>query len=75
MHSIAYLTQFWNNYDNIQLAAKLLFRLENRWSNWEQPLLLLSCLLHPEYRIHQFKNNSDINYTLFGKWLIYYYQA
>ena len=23
----------------------------------------------------QFKDNLDINYTTFGKWLIYYYQA
>jgi hypothetical protein len=28
MHSIAYLTQFWNNHNDTQLAAKLLFRLE-----------------------------------------------
>ena len=38
-------------------------------------LLLLSCLLHPEYKTNQFKNNSDINYAAFGKWLIYYYQS
>lgn len=75
MHSIAYLAQFWNNHNDIQLATKLLFRLENRWHDWEQPLLLLSCLLHPEYRMHQFQNNLNINYTSFGKWLMYYYQA
>ncbi len=75
IHSLAYLVQFWNNYENTQLAAKILFRLEKRWNDWEQPLLLLSCLLHPEYRMKQFKDNLDINYTTFGKWLIYYYQA
>lgn len=75
IHSLAYLVQFWNNYENTQLAAKILFRLENRWNDWEQPLLLLSCLLHPEYRMKQFKDDLNINYTTFGKWLIYYYQA
>jgi len=75
IHSLAYLVQFWNNHENTQLAAKILFRLEKRWNDWEQPLLLLSCLLHPEYRMKQFKDNLDINYTTFNKWLIYYYQA
>ena len=74
IHSLAYLIQFWNNHENTQLAAKLLFRLENRWKDWEQPLLILSCLLHPEYKINQFKNDN-INYSIFGKWLTYYYQA
>jgi len=75
IHSFAYLIQFWNNHENTQLATKLLFRLEKRWNDWEQPLLLLSYLLHPGYRMKQFKNNSNVNYTTFGKWLIYYYQA
>jgi hypothetical protein len=78
MHSFAYLIQFWNNNENTVLAAKISLRLENRWNDWEQPLLLLSCLLHPEYKIAQFKENnstSNINYTTFGKWLSYYYQA
>ena len=74
IHSLAYLVQFWNSYENTQLAAKLLFWLENRWKDWEQPLLILSCLLHPEYKINQFKNDN-INYSIFGKWSTYYYQA
>jgi hypothetical protein len=75
IHSFAYFIQFWNNNENTSLAAKILLRLENRWNNWEQPLLLLSCLLHPEYKIDQFKENNIINYATFGKWLAYYYQA
>ncbi|CAB4419430.1 unnamed protein product [Rhizophagus irregularis] len=74
-HCFAYLFQFWNDHANIQLAARIQVRLEKRWSDWEQPLLLLSCLLHPEYRIEQFKDNVNINYTTFGKWLKYYYWA
>ncbi|CAB5199060.1 unnamed protein product [Rhizophagus irregularis] len=57
IHSLAYLAQFWNNYEDTQLSAKILFQLEKKWNDWEQPLLLLSCLLHPEYRMRQFKDN------------------
>ena len=67
IHSLAYLVQFWNNHENTQLASKILFRLEKRWNDWEQLLLLLSCLLHPEYRMKKFKDNLNINYTTFGK--------
>ena len=64
-HCFAYLYQFWNNYADIRLATQIQVRLERRWNDWEQPLLLLSCLLHPEYRMKQFKDNVNINYTTF----------
>ncbi len=66
-HCFAYLFQFWNGYANIQLAIRIQVWLEKRWNDWKQPLLLLSCLLHPEYWIEQFKDNVNINYTTFGK--------
>src|SRR5438034_3644835 len=76
IHGLAYLYQFWDNYmdTHTELAIKLQNRLEKRWADWEQPILLLSCLLHPEYKMEQFKEN-DINYTTFGMWLTYYYWA
>jgi hypothetical protein len=70
------LAQFWKNYSDNTLAEKLLERLEKRWNSWEQPLLLLSILLHPEYKMEYFNNNiSNINYSIFGRWLIYYYRV
>jgi hypothetical protein len=62
------LAQFWKNYSDNTLAEKLLERLEKRWNSWEQPLLLLSILLHPEYKMEYFNNNiSNINYSIFGR--------
>ncbi|RGB28286.1 ribonuclease H-like domain-containing protein [Rhizophagus diaphanus] len=49
------------------LATRIISRLEKRWKDWEQPLLLLSYLLHPEYRMNQFNNATSINYSEFGK--------
>ncbi|GBC06609.1 hypothetical protein RclHR1_06960007 [Rhizophagus clarus] len=72
IYGLTYLIQFWINYEDTQLAAKLIIRLENRWNDWEQPLFLLACLLHPEYKTNQFKNNIKINYTTFGKYLFDY---
>ena len=58
------------------LATKLIYRLERCWEGWEQPLLILLCLLHPEYKMEFFNNTiPNFNYPVFGKWLMYYYNA
>lgn len=76
IHGLGYLSQFWSNYSDTELATKLINRLERRWEGWEQPLLILSCLLHPKYKMECFNNTiSNINYSIFGKWLMYYYHA
>ncbi|CAB4422701.1 unnamed protein product [Rhizophagus irregularis] len=75
VHSMNYLVRFWLNYSDDTLATRIISRLEKRWKDWEQPLLLLSYLLHPEYRMNQFNNATSINYSEFGKWLMYYYRV
>jgi len=75
IHGLAYLVQFWSNHTNPRLAGRILARLDKRWNNWEQPLLILACLLHPKYRMIYFKDKSVINYTKLGKYLIYYYRV
>ena len=75
MHSLSYLVQFWQKCSHSVLATQLITRLERRWKGWEQPLLLLSCLLHPEYRMRKFSSTcSKVNYSEFGRWLMYYYR-
>ncbi|CAB4374480.1 unnamed protein product [Rhizophagus irregularis] len=71
VHSMNYLIQFWLEYPDDILATQMINRLEKRWKDWEQPILLLSYLLHPEYRMNQFNNSiPNVNYSEFGKWLI-----
>ena len=43
IHGLAYLYQFWDNYmdTHTELAIKLQTRLEKKWTDWEQPILLL----------------------------------
>ena len=54
----------------------MLNRLQTRRQSWEQPLLLLSWLLHPKYKMSKFKDNiSNLNHVYLSKWLIYYYEA
>jgi len=54
----------------------MLDRLQKRWQNWEQPLLLLSWLLHPKYNMTKFKNNiQNLNHVYLSKWLVFYYEA
>jgi len=75
LHCFAYLYQFWQGSDN-DMSEEILTRLENRWKCWEQPLLILSWLLHPAYRTNYFTSplTSKISYLHMGKWLVYYYK-
>jgi len=71
-----YFVEFWKKYDESELREKMLNRLQSRWQNWEQPLLLLSWLLHPNYQMKKFKENiPNLNHVYLSKWLIYYYEA
>ncbi|RHZ47354.1 hypothetical protein Glove_585g38 [Diversispora epigaea] len=66
IHSFGYIAQFWNENFNSDLASRLVARLEKRWKEWEQPILIISCLLHPNYHMKIF-NNANINYTTIGQ--------
>lgn len=72
-----YFVGFWKSYnEDLELGQRMLDRLESRWKEWEQPLLLLSWLLHPEYQMTKFKSNiTNLNHVFLSKWLIYYYEA
>jgi hypothetical protein len=75
LHGFAYLIQFWKKYADDNLANRIIIRLQQRWDSWEQPLLILSWLLHPLYKTNYFLASSKINYLHMGKWLIYYYKV
>ena len=76
LHGFEYFVKFWKEYDDIEFGLKMLDRLQKRWQSWEQPLLLLSWLLHPKYKMKKFKDNVlNLNHVYFSKWLIYYYEA
>lgn len=63
------------NSTNLSFRETMINRLERRWKTWEQPLLLLSFLLHPNYRHEKFTSTANINYVSLGEWIIYYYSA
>jgi len=60
---------------DLNFSVKMVDRLEKRWAQWEQPLLLLSFILHPHYGIETFHPTAQrVTYTDFGQWLNYYYE-
>ena len=76
LHGFGYFVKFWKDHDNSELGEKILNRLQTRWQSWEQPLLLLSWLLHPKYKMSKFKENiRNLNHVYLSRWLIYYYEA
>ena len=54
----------------------MILRIENRWKDWEQSLLLLSIALHPSYKLSKFwLTVNNLTWTHIGQWLKYYYLA
>ena len=54
----------------------MILRLEQRWRQWEQPLLLLAFLLNPFIHITWFNyNNKNLNFTYLAQFGTYYYKA
>ncbi|RIA92960.1 hypothetical protein C1645_820031 [Glomus cerebriforme] len=51
MHYFAYITKIFSEYHDLDFSEKIISRMEKKWKDWEQPLLLLSITLHPSYNI------------------------
>jgi hypothetical protein len=50
--------------------------MKNRWKDWEQPLLILSIVLHTSYELSKFQSTvNNLTWTHIGQWLKYYYLA
>jgi hypothetical protein len=76
LHALGYFIQFWNQFPDVELGEKMIEQLEKRWYQWEQPLLLLSFMLHPKYQLTYFNPSiENLSFTTLGRYLTYYYKA
>ena len=74
--SFGYFIKFQEENGNQSLAEDMISRLEKHWKNWEQLLLLLALVLHPNYKLSKFNPDLEsINFVAMGNWLCYYYKA
>ncbi|CAG8559322.1 18206_t:CDS:2 [Cetraspora pellucida] len=66
----------WEEYSDQDLAQRMILQLEQRWRQWEQPLLLLAFLLNPFIHAIWFNyNNENLNFTYLAQFVTYYYKA
>ena len=76
IHCFASTIKIFEEHRDINFSMRMVERLEARWSEWEQPLLILSIVLHPQYKMEKFRaTNNNLTWTHIGKWLKYYYLA
>ncbi|CAG8610294.1 25750_t:CDS:2 [Dentiscutata erythropus] len=66
LHSFAYFMQLYKNKSD-RFSKNMVQRLETWWSQWKQPLLLLSFFLHPAYP--WFKTKPVIILSEFSKFM------
>ncbi|CAG8570871.1 6411_t:CDS:2, partial [Scutellospora calospora] len=70
------ILKMWKEYSDQYLAQCIILRLEQRWKQWEQPLLLLAFLLNLNIRDIWFNSNTEnLNFTYIARFITYYYKA
>ncbi|CAG8677661.1 13882_t:CDS:2, partial [Acaulospora morrowiae] len=57
LHAFAYFMQLYKDRED-SFSKNMVQRLESRWKQWEQPLLILSFFLYPKYRNSVFNKFS-----------------
>ncbi|CAG8827401.1 14916_t:CDS:2, partial [Dentiscutata erythropus] len=71
---------WWSTINNLASLLLLYCAILNKLQQdkarlYEQPLLLLAFLLHPEYRMEMFENNIEGLYIQLSEWICWYYYA
>jgi hypothetical protein len=70
VHCFAYATKIFSGYHDSAFSEKIISKMENRWKDWEQPLLILSIALHPSYKLSKFQSTvNNLTWTHIGQWL------
>ena len=74
MHAYAWMLITIQKKSDSPFRSHMLMRLEKRWNQWEQPLLILSWLLHPSYGLEKLNIQlPGLSAPNLAKWLVYYY--
>jgi hypothetical protein len=73
--AFGWITKVFLCHSDEDFSVQMITRLQHRWNQWEQPILLLSLVLHPQYHLSLFNKVPNLSYTYFGQWINYYYQV
>ncbi|CAG8625047.1 18320_t:CDS:2, partial [Racocetra persica] len=75
MHAYAWIVSTIQRKPDSPFRSHMLSRLEKWWDQWEQPLLILSWLLHPTYSLKKLNLRlNSLSVPILGKWVVYYYK-
>ncbi len=59
IHCFASTIKIFEEHRDINFSMRMVERLETRWKEWEQPLLILSIVLHPQYKMEKFRATNN----------------
>ncbi|CAG8717646.1 6424_t:CDS:2, partial [Dentiscutata erythropus] len=56
----------------LDFGSKIVKRIEKRWKEWEHPLLILSIILHPDYKLKKFQStNNNLTWIYIAEIILY----
>lgn len=76
LHGFAWIMRLLKAITIVPLRIHYINKVETRWADWEQPLILLSFVLHPQYKMKHFNQQlKNLSIAYLGKWIKYYFQS
>ena len=59
IHCFANTIKIFEKHQDVNFSMRMVERLEARWNKWKQPLLILSIVLHPQYKMKKFQATNN----------------
>ncbi|CAG8572020.1 17777_t:CDS:2 [Cetraspora pellucida] len=76
LRCFGYIMKIFECQEDFEFGTRMKARIELRWNEWEQPLIILSFTLHLAYKLTKFNSIvANLLWTHIGQWLKYYYEA
>ncbi|CAG8794287.1 26956_t:CDS:1, partial [Dentiscutata erythropus] len=59
VYSFASTIKIFKEHQDLDFGSKMVKRIEKHWKEWEHPLLILSIILHPDYKLEKFQSTNN----------------
>ncbi|CAG8617286.1 2866_t:CDS:2 [Cetraspora pellucida] len=73
-YEFGYIVQQYEDETN-EFSFMMMQKLEKRWADWEQLLLLLVVIFHPQYHLQALSNTNFFSLERITQWIEYYYEV
>ncbi|CAG8496024.1 17231_t:CDS:2 [Cetraspora pellucida] len=76
LYCFGYIIKMFESHQDFEFRIRIKRHIKSHWNEWKQPILLLSFVLHLQYKLTKFNTIvANFSWTYIGQWLKYYYKT